>query len=192
MNFLYFELIEMFISLLIWKGIWDLFEVGILDMLESEKIDYGLTIYMTLIIGYFLFLLTIVVEKVIIYVLIRRREMLTQADIRKLNVRSHLLNIYYLVCLLVAIAIWRTFFSGYDYFVGKSEKRNLIYVLSHAIIFLAMYASGLSSALNGPASCDPRDYGIEGVDAEGIVESLLENKEKETCSDRLFVIDCFS
>lgn len=155
LNYLYIEIIEMLLNVLIWKGIWDMLERGIMDLFASETITYWFTIKLTLVVGYFLFFLTFFVHVFIVEEIKRRNR-----SLKLIAFKSNLLNAFYLVCFLSLVALWRTFFSGFDHFVLKHVKRDYFILGSHFLIFFLMYLVGLGPALNGPASFDPDDYSI--------------------------------
>ncbi|RMZ93767.1 hypothetical protein BpHYR1_023305 [Brachionus plicatilis] len=87
-NFVYMEFVEMLINVFIWKGIWDVFELG---------------------------------------------------------------TCFELICFIGLVALWRSFFALFDFYVLKSDFKLEISCTTHALLFTSMYLIGLISALNGPA-----------------------------------------
>ena len=143
----------MLLSLFIWKGIWDVLERGIMDLFGSDIITYHRTIHFTLVIGYGIYFLNFILNKIIIYEIKRRN-----LDFKKVVFESNLLNLFYLFCFINLVTLWRTFFSGFDHLFLKHSNREFYILGSHFLIFVFMYSIGLGPALNGPARFDPDDF----------------------------------
>lgn len=131
------------------RGIYELFG-------NDELITYWFTIKLTLVAGYFLFFLTYFVHKFVADEMKRRNR-----SLKLVAFKSNLLNLFYLVCFLSLVSLWRTFFSGFDYFLLDHPKRDFYIPGAHLLIFLLMYLVGLGPALNGPAGFDPDDFALD-------------------------------
>jgi hypothetical protein len=172
-NFAYYELVESGISVLAWKGCYDLFDIGLVELLSrylkdenKDRIEF-FSIMITLAFGYATFALIILIERVIVK-LIKKRHIFSEFnfDTSQIN-QTHSMNVYYFLAYWSMIAIWRTFFFGYDFFVLEHKPRHFILVATHFLTFAFMYSIGMVSTLIGPASCDLGDLSNEELDELG-------------------------
>ena len=182
LNFMHFEIVEMLISVYAWKGIWDVFEFGIIEHLspDIDEIKF-FSIVICGIIGYFIFVFILIVEKLGIY-LINKRKLFKKLNFKLDDINdTFLVNLFYLIGFVGLVSIWRTFFAGFDYFVLGSAHKKYIIIASHFSIFLFMYSIGLSTALNGPG----------GFDSPSVQEES-ENENVEFNFEKFLTIKYFS
>ncbi|CAF0909816.1 unnamed protein product [Brachionus calyciflorus] len=134
-NFLYFEIVDISISLFAWKGLWDLIDIGSLYLMNGSTFK---SLFLTGLLGYSLYLCLIIFQAF----LIRNKMCLIRRKIIE--------DLVYILSYLSIVAVWRTFWNGYDYFIFMIESRELIFLVTHFGIFILMVILKLDSSLYGP------------------------------------------
>lgn len=132
----------MLIGVFAWKGTWDLLDTGVDSFVGPNKKLKSLTL--TLIIGYALYIFLIILEKIL-----KRIKCLSIPENKKFRMVTE--DLVYLVAYFAMIAVWRTFWSGYDYFVLPSPYRVYIIFGTHCLAFIILVLFKLGSSVYGPA-----------------------------------------
>jgi hypothetical protein len=177
-NFAYYEIVEAGISVLAWKGCYDTLDIGLVEWLarfaESENRAKLFSIIVSLVLGYASFAIIVFVERLLVK-LVKAKAIYSKFnfDTSQIN-QTHSMNVYYFLAYWSMIAIWRTFFFSYDFFVLEHKPKHLIVLLTHLGTFAFMYSIGMVSTLIGPANCDLGDLSNEDQEeAEKFPETNL-------------------
>lgn len=143
-NFCYFEIVDMLLSVFAWKGIWDLLDVGAENLMSALGFVQTklVSIYFTCAFGYTLYIFLILIEKLLVSVRFFRIKYS-----RSLFVQ----DLFYILSYFSMVAVWRTFWSGYDYFCLQSAYKQFIIFSTHLACFFLVCLLKLGSSLYGPA-----------------------------------------
>lgn len=136
-NFFYFEIIDILISLFAWKGVWDLIDMGSLLLFEESKIQ---SYAFTCILGYGLYLVLIIFQKIYLNLKTNKRSIK----------RKSIEDVIYIMSYISMVAVWRTFWNGYDYFIFSLNEKSHIIFSTHFGIFIFLFVLKLGSSLYGP------------------------------------------
>ena len=136
-NFFYFEIIDLLISLFAWKGAWDLVDMGSLFLFDESKLK---SFIFTGILGYGLYILLILFQKIYSNFQTNKRYVK----------RKHVEDCIYIFSYISMVAVWRTFWNGYDYYVFNLDNYTYLIFLSHFGIFILLFMLKLGSSLYGP------------------------------------------
>ena len=150
MNYFNNEFIEMGISVIIIKGLWDIF--------TTSFDTYGVVESVSVIIPvcYLLYFLLIVTRKKVDSFM----KSLLQSGAHFRTVKA-LLDSFYFITYLVLIGLWSSWWALYDYIVIDMEYQTIIFIATHILTALLMIFMNLSTVLGGFGTTIINDYNIE-------------------------------
>lgn len=143
----------MIISVLVWKGVWDLFDVGSDKLFPENK---TISILFTLAIGYLLYIILMVIERSL-----KSVSMFNTTNKKLIRVLTE--DVIYLLAYFSMVATWRSFWSGFDQ-LCLNETPYRVYLISgaHTLTFLLLFVAKLGSSLYGPAGVSNEPTGPDG------------------------------
>ena len=135
------------ISTLIWKGIWDFWEIGVAGLFDTNQKYYSLLT--TGLIGYSIFFLIILYQNKLL-----DSEMI---NIKNLYIKTLLMDLFYSLAFFSLNGIWFTMWSLFDNFALNSPYQTYIIILTHFISTFIICICKVGTTLYGPAGSDSND-----------------------------------
>lgn len=135
------------IATYLWKGCFDLSDIGILSIFEYFKFPNStiLSFIATGFIGYFIYFILLLIKK---YFKSFLRAWKWFFRFKKSEI--FLLDLIDFTAYLSIVFIWRTIWSSYDYYTDQLAYEDLIIISTHFGTFLFVSIFGISSVLYGP------------------------------------------
>lgn len=145
-NFINNELVEVLISIYVWKGVWDLYDVGMNDLFDTAD-NPILSIVLSGIFGYSLFFILIVIHY--------KWYSSTTSQLADLNssrskriLRNLKEDLFYTIMYISLVAIWRTWWNGYDMIINENSYTIFI---THFFTIVACFMTKSSNIIYGPS-----------------------------------------
>lgn len=143
-------MVESILCVFAWKGLWDLVDTNLDSLVltfASKSSHKIISLLITMIIGLLMYTFLFVYQS------FRAAEPISNsirtAD-NKIAVLAH--DLFHFAAYFAMICWWRTYWSGYDYFVLESTYKLVIIAFTHLFSFLFLFTTKFATAIYGPVS----------------------------------------
>jgi hypothetical protein len=145
-NFINNEIIEVLISIYVWKGVWDLYDIGMNDLFDIAD-NQILSIVLSGLFGYALFFILIFVNYKW-YSSINSQLVDLNSSRTKSILRTLKEDIFYTMMYISLVAIWRTWWNGYDLIINENSYTIFI---THFVTIVVCFMTKSSNIIYGPS-----------------------------------------
>ncbi len=145
-SFINNEIIEVLISIYVWKGVWDLFDVGMNDLFNTTD-NPILSVFLSAIFGYSLYFILIFIH-IKCYSSTSSQLDDFNSSRTQIVVRNLKKDLFYTMMYISLVAIWRTWWNGYDLIINENSYTIFI---THFITIIVCFMTKSSNIIYGPS-----------------------------------------